>query len=139
MSRENTENSQYILVVESNFQALRKISILAEIKQIWLAEMHLAAFDHTIVKQEENMDFSITEEMNEHESLAITSNLRTFNEFRVTLGLLIQSIDVSSVQQQVKEKQSTQLRAMKFAVNSLTLEVGKNCFQLDKAVEFWNE
>ena len=110
-----------------------------EIKQVWQEEMHVVAGDHNIVKREENKDFPITAEKNEHDCVAITSNLQTSKEFSVTLDLLKQSIDVASVQQHVKEKHSTQLQAMNVPVKTLALEEGKRCSQLDRETGFVNE
>ena len=75
------------------------------------------------------MSFSITEETDEHESLAFTSNFQTSEEVSVTLHLLKQSVDVASVQQHVKGNQSIQLQAMELVVNTSTLE-GKKVFSV---------
>ena len=132
MSKENTENSPDIFVVERNWQEVSTKPLLLEIKQVWQDEMHLAVSDHMIVEQDENMGFSIVEEKNEHESFAIESDLRTLEEFTVMLDLVKQHMDVASVRQHVKEKQSTQMQAMNFTVNTLTLEERKKCSQLDR-------
>ena len=113
-----------------------------EIKQVWQEEMQLVAGDHNIVKQEKNKEFSFTEEKDEHERVAITSNIRTLEEFSVKLDLLKEvkeNIDVASVRQHVEEKQPTQMQAVKFAAKTLTLEEGKKCSQMNKVVEFVNE
>ena len=101
--------------------------------------MHLAVGDYVVVKQDKNMGFSFTEEMNGHESFAIESNIRTLEEFSVKLDLLKKNIDVASVRQHVEEKQPTQMQAVKFAAKTLTLEDGKNCSQINKVVEFGKE
>ena len=135
----NKKNSSAIYVVERNWQEVSTKTILVEIKQIWQEEMQLVAGDHNIVKQEKNKDFSITEEKNEHERVAITSNFQTSEKIGVTLHLLKQSIGVASVQQLVKEKYSTQLQAMNVTVNTLTLEEGKKSSQLDREIGFGNK
>ena len=139
MSKENMENSPDIFVVERNWQEVSTIPLLLEIKQVWQDEMHLAVSDHMIVEQDENMGFSIVEEKNEHERVAITSNFQTSEKNCVTLDLLKQNIGVASVQQLVKEKYSTQLQALNVTVNTLTLEEGKRCSQLDREIGFVNE
>ena len=139
MSKENTENSPDIFVVERNWQKVSTKPLLLEIKQVWQDEMHLAVGDHMVVKQDANVGFSITEEKNGHESFAIKSNLRTLEEFTVMLDLVKQNMDVASVRQHVKEKQSTQMQAMNVTVNTLTLEEGKRCSQLDREIGFVNE
>ena len=139
MSKENTENSPDIFVVERNWQEVSTKPLLLEIKQIWKDEMHLAVSDHMTVEQDENMSFSIVEEMNEHESFAMKSNLRTLEEFTVMLDLVKQNMDVASVRQHVKEKQSTQKQAIELAINTLTLEKGRKCSQLGKVVGFVKE
>ena len=48
MSKENTENSPDIFVVEKKLAGTK--SLLLEIKQIWQDEMHLAVGDHVAVK-----------------------------------------------------------------------------------------
>ena len=101
--------------------------------------MQLVAGDHNMLKEEENKEFSITEEKNEHERVSITSNLQTSEKFSGTLDLLKQSIDVASVQQLVKEKYSTQLQAMNVTVNTLTLEEGEKGSQLDIEIGFVNK
>ena len=101
--------------------------------------MHLAVSDHMIVEQDKNMGFSIVEEMNEHERVAITSNFQTSEKICVTLDLLKQSIGVASVQQLVKKKYSTQLQAMNVTINTLTLEERKKCSQLDREIGFVNK
>ena len=139
MSTENTENSPDIFVVERNWQEVSTKSLLLEIKQVWQDEMHLAVSDHMIVEQDKIMGFSIVEEKNEHESFAIESNLRTLEEFTVMLDLVKQNMDVASVRQHVKEKQSTQKQAIKLAVNTLTHEEGRKCSQMNKMIEFVKE
>ena len=101
--------------------------------------MQLVAGDHNIVKQEKNKKFSITEEKNEHECVAITSSFQTSEKICVTLDLLKQSIGVASVQQLFKERYSTQLQAMNDTVNTLTLEEVKMCSQLERDIEFVNK
>ena len=128
MSKEKTENSPDIFVVERNWQEVKRQD-----------EMHQAVSGHMIVEQDENMGFSIVEEKNEHESFAIKSNLRTLEEFTVMLDLVKQNMDVASVRQHVKEKQSTQKQAIKLAVNTLTLEEGRKCSQMNIVVEFVKE
>ena len=108
MSKENTENSPDIFVVERNWQKVSTKPLLLEIKQVWQDEMHLAVSDHMIVEQDKNMGFSFVEEKNEHKSFAIESNLRTLEEFTVMLDMVKQNMDVASVRLHVKEKQSTQ-------------------------------
>ena len=139
MSKENTENSPDIFVVERNWQEVSTKSLHLEIKQIWQDEMHLAVSDHMTVEQDKNMGFSIVEEKNEHESFAIKSNLRTLEEFTVMLELVKQNTAVASVRQHVEEKQQTQMQAVKFAAKTLTLEEGKKCSQLNKVVEVVKE
>ena len=131
-SKENTENSPDIFVAERNWQELSTKSLLLEFKQVWQEENQFIAGDHNIVKQKENKEFSNTEEMNEHERVAITSNFQTSEKICVTLDLLKQRIGVASVQQLVKEKYSTQLQAVNITVNALTLEERKKCSQLDR-------
>ena len=130
MSKENTENSPDIFVVERNWQEVSTKTLLVEIKQVWKEEMHLAVSDHMIVEPDENMGFSIVEEKKEHESFAIKSNLRTLEEFTVMLDLVKQNMDVASVRQHVKEKQSTQMQAIKLAVNTLTHEDGAKAVKM---------
>ena len=139
MSKENTENSPDIFVVERNWQEVSTKPLLLENKQVWQDEMHLAVSDHMKVEQDENMGFSIVEEKNEHESFAIKSNLRTLEEFPVMLDLRKENIDVASVRQHVEEKQPIQMQAVKFAAKTLTLEEGKRCSQLEKVVGFVKE
>ena len=73
----NKKNSPDIFVVERNWQEVSTKTLLVEIKQVWQEEMQLVAGDHNIVKQKTNKEFSITEEKNEHERVAITSNFQT--------------------------------------------------------------
>ena len=130
MSKENTENSPDIFVVERNWQEVSTKTLLVEIKQVWQEELQLVAGDHNNVKQEKNKEFSITEEKNEHERVAITSNFQTSEKICVTLDLLKQSKGCASVQQLVKKKCATQLQAMNVAAISLTLEEGKKLFSI---------
>ena len=139
MSKENTENSPDIFVVERNWQEVSTKPLLLENKQVWQDEMHLAVSDHMIVKHDKNMGFSFTEGKNGHESFAIKSNIRTLEELSVKLDLLKEKIDVASVRQHVEEKQPTQMQAVKFAAKTLTLEEGKRCSQLEKVVGFVKE
>ena len=90
MSKENTENSPDIFVVERNWQELSTKSLLLEFKQVWQKEKQFIAGDHNKVKQKANKEFSNTEEMNEHERVAITSNFQTSKKICVTLDLLKQ-------------------------------------------------
>ena len=52
MSKENTENSPDIFVVERNWQEVSTKTLLVEIKQVWKEEMHLAVSDHMIVEKQ---------------------------------------------------------------------------------------
>ena len=52
MSKENTEISPDIFVVERNWQEVSTKPLLLEIKQVWQDEMHLAVSDHMIVEQD---------------------------------------------------------------------------------------
>ena len=135
----NKKNSPDIFVVERNWQEVSTKTLLVEIKQVWQGEMQLVAGDHNIVKQEENKEFLITEEKNEHERVALTSNFQTSEKICVTLDLLKQSIGVASAQQLVKGKYSTQLQATNVTVNTLTLEAGKKCSQLDREIGIVNK
>ena len=135
----NNKTSQDIVVVERNWQEVSTKTLLVEIKQVCQEEMQLVAGDHTMLKQEEKKEFLFTEEKNEHERVAITSNFQTSEKNCVTLDLLKQSIGVASVQQLVKEKYSTQLQAVNVTVNALTLEERKKCSQLDREIEFVNK
>ena len=139
MSKEYKENSPDIFVVERNWQENSTKPLLLEIKQVWQDEIHLAVSDHMIAEQDENMGFSNVEEKNEHERFAIKSNLRTLEEFTVMLDLVKQNMDVASVRQHEKEKQSTQKQGIKLAVNTLTLEEGRKFSQMNIVVEFVKE
>ena len=133
---EANKNSPDVFVVERNWQEVSTKSLHLEIKQVWQEEMQLVAGDHNIVQQKENKEFSITEEQNEHERVAITSNLQTSEEFSVKLDLLKENVDVASVRQHVEEKQPTQMQAMTLAA---TLAEGKKYSQLDIKSEFVKE
>ena len=85
MSKEYSENSPNIFVVERNWQEVSTKPLLLENKQVWQDEMHLAVSDHMTVEQDKNMGFSIVEEKNEYESFAIKSNLRILEDFTVKL------------------------------------------------------
>ena len=135
----NKKSSPDIFGVERNWQEVSTKSLFVEIKQVWQEEMQLVAGVHNIVNQEKNKEFSITEEKNEHERVAITSNFQTVEKICVTLVLLKQSIGVASVQQLVKAKYSTQLPAMIVTVYILTLEEVKRCSQLERDIEFVNK
>ena len=139
MSKENTENSPDIFVVERNWQEVSTKPLLLENKQVWQDEMHLAVSDHMIVEQDKSMGFSIVEEKNEHESFAIKSNLRILEDFTVKLDLLKENVDVASVRQHVEEKQPAQMQAVKLAAKTLTLDEGKKCSQMNKVVKFVKE
>ena len=119
-SESNMKNSRDIFVVERNWQEVSPKTLLVEIKQVWHEEMQLVAGDHNIVKQDENKEFPITEEKNEHERVAITSNLQTLEDFSVNLDLLNENKDVASVRQHVEVKQPTQMQSMTLAAISLT-------------------
>ena len=136
MSKENTEISPDIFVVERNWEETSTKTLVLEIKQVWQDEMNAAVSDHMIVEQDENMGFSIVEEKNKHESFEIKSNLRTLEELTVMLDLVKQNMDVASVRQHEKAKQSTQKRATKLAVNILTLEGGRKCSHFDREIGF---
>ena len=70
----NKKTSQDIVVVERNWQEVSTKTLLVEIKQVCQEEMQLVAGDHNMLKQAEKKEFLITEEKNEHECVAITSN-----------------------------------------------------------------
>ena len=72
MSKENTENSPDIFVVERNWQKVSTKSLLLEVKQIWQDERHLPVGDHVVVKQDKKMGFSLQKKKNDIKVLQLS-------------------------------------------------------------------
>ena len=73
----NKKFSPNNFAVERNWQEVSTKTLLVELEQVCQEDMQLVAGDHTMLKQIQNKEFSITEEKNEHERVAITSNFGT--------------------------------------------------------------
>ena len=61
-------------VVNDGWQDFRSETLLIDTTQVFKDKIHLVMSEHLIVQTEENLDYTLTETMKEHRSLAFASN-----------------------------------------------------------------
>ena len=75
-------------VVDDDWQDFRSETLLLDTTEVLEEEIHLVMSKHLIVQTEETLDYTMTETMKEHRSLAFTSSNETSEEPSVPLELL---------------------------------------------------
>ena len=106
-------------------------------EQVLEEEIHLVMSEHLIVQTEETLDYTMTETMKEHRSLAFTSNNETSEEPSVQFELLQKSAEVTTVPQDVQQGKLFQVTM--FYDSNLLLEKGNKCYEFVKSYDFVNE
>ena len=124
-------NCPETFVVDDGWQDLRSKTLLVDTTQVLEGDTLL------IVQTEETLDYTMTETMKEHRSLAFTSNNETSEEPSVQFELLQKSAEVTTVPQDVQQGKLFQV-TMFYAV-TLLLEEGNNYLELNKSYGFVNE
>ena len=89
------------------------------------------------MQTEETLDYTLSETMKEHRSLAFTSNNETSEEASVQFELLQKSAEVTAVTQDVQQRKLFQV-TMNYDSN-LPLEEGNKCLELDQSYDLVNE
>ena len=124
-------NRSETFVVDNGWQDFRSRSLLVDTQQV-LSELNniLVMREHLIVQTEETLDYTMTEIMNVHRSLAFTSNNKTSEEPSVQLELLQKSAEVTTEPHDVQQGKLFQVT--KFYDSNLLLEEGNKCLELNQ-------
>ena len=123
--------------VDNGRQDFRSGTLLVDTEQVLEEEIHLVMSEHLIVQTEETLDYTMTETMKEHRSLAFASNNETSEEMSVQLELLQEMAEVSTVLQDVRQGKLFQVTV--FYDITLLLEERNKCYEFVKSYDFVNE
>ena len=130
-------NRPETFVVDNGWQDFRSGTLLVDTQQVLEEETHLVMSEHLIVQTEETLDYTMTETMKEHRSLAFASNNETSEEMSVQLELLQEMAEVSTVLQDVRQGKLFQV-TVSYDI-TLLLEEGNKCYEFVKSYDFVNE
>ena len=81
----------------------RRIFLFVDTKQVLEEEIHLVMSEHSIVKTELNLKYTITETRKEHRSLSFASSKRGLKEFSMQIELLQECANVTTVLQHAQQ------------------------------------
>ena len=123
--------------VDNGWQDFQSEILLVDTQQVLEEETHLVMSEHLIVQTEETLDYTMTETMKEHRSLAFASNNETSEEMSVQLELLQEMAEVSTVLQDVRQGKLFQV-TVSYDI-TLLLEEGNKCYEFVKCYDFVNE
>ena len=124
-------------VVDNGWQEFQSETLLGGTQQVLEEQTHLVMSERLIVQTEETLDYTITETMKEHRSLAFTSNNETSEELSVQLELLQEMAEVSTVLQKVQQGKLFQVTV--FYDITLLPEERNKCYEFVKGYDFVNE
>ena len=124
-------------VVDDSWQDFRSETLLVDNTQVFKDKIQMVMKEHLVVQTEETLDYTITETMKEHRSLAFTSNNETSEEPSVQFELLQKSAEVTTVPQDVQQGKLFQVTM--FYGSDLLLEKGNKCYEFVKSYDFVNE
>ena len=126
-------------VVDNGWQDFRLETLLVDTEQVLEEEIHLVISEHLVVQTEESLDYTVTETMQVHRSLAFASSKNeTSEEPRVHFELLQgRSAEVSTVLRDVR--QGKLFHVTVFYDSTLFLEEGNKCFELNKSYDIVHE
>ena len=130
-------NRPETFIVDNGWQDFRSRTLLVDTQQILEEETHLVMCEHLVVQTEGTLDYTMTETMKEHRSLAFASNNETSEEMSVQLELLQKSAEVTTVPQDVQQGKLFQVTM--FYDSDLLLEKGNKCYEFVKSYDFVNE
>ena len=132
-------NRPETFIVDNGWQAFCSGTLLVDTQQVSEEETLLVMFEHLVVQTEETLDYTMTETMQEHRSLAYASSKNgTSEEPRVQFELLQgRSAEVSTVLQYVQQGKLFQVTM--FYDSNLLLEEGNKCIELDQSYDLVNE
>ena len=130
-------NRPETFVVDNGWQEFRSGTLLVDTQQVLEEEIHLVMSEHLVVQTEETLDYTMTETMQEHRSLAFASNNETSEEMSVQLELLQEMAEVSTVLQDVRQGKLFQV-TVSYDI-TLLLEEGNKCYEFVKSYDFVNE
>ena len=130
-------NRPETFVVDNGWQDFRSGTLLVDTQQVLEEETHLVMSEHLIVQTEETLDYTMTETMQEHRSLAFASNNETSEEMSVQLELLQEMAEGSTVLQDVRQGKLFQV-TVSYDI-TLLLEEGNKCYEFVKSYDFVNE
>ena len=137
LTAEWMRNWPEIFVVDDGWQDFHSETLLVDTEQVLEEEIHLVMSEHLIVQTEETLDYTMTETMKKHRSLAFASNNETSEEMSVQLELLQEMAEVSTVLQDVRQGKLFQV-TVSYDI-TLLLEEGNKCYEFVKSYDFVNE
>ena len=124
-------------VVDNGWQKFQSETLLGDTQQVLEEQTHLVMSERLIVQTEETLDYTMTETMKEHRSLAFTSNNETSEELSVQLELLQEMAEVSTVLQKVQQGKLFQVTV--FYGITLLPEERNECYEFVKSYDFVSE
>ena len=125
-------------VVDNGWQDFRSETLLVDTEQVLEEEIHLVMSEHLVVQTEKTLDYTMTETMQVHRSLAFASSQNETSEGpRVQLELLQEMAEVSTVLQDVRQGKLFQVTV--FYDITLLLEERNKCYEFVKKYDFVNE
>ena len=124
---------------DNGWQDFRSETLLVDTEQVLEEEIHLVMSEQLVVQTEETFNYTMTETMQEHRSLAhALSKNETSEEPRVQFELLQgRSAEVSTVLQDVRQGKLFQVTV--FYDITLLLEERNKCYEFVKSYDFVNE
>ena len=137
ISAEWRRNWPETFVVNDGRQDFHSETLLVDTEQVFNDEIHMVMSGHLKVQTEETLDYTMTETMKEHRSLAFTSNNETSEEPSVQFELLQKSAEVTTVPQDVQQGKLFQVTM--FYDSNLLLEERNKCLELDQSYGFVKE
>ena len=93
--------------------------------------------EHSVVKTEMNLNYTMMETKKEHRNSAFASSKQTLEELSVQIELLQEVVEVSTALQQVEQLNLFLLTP--FFAGILLLEERNKCIELDKSYGFVHE
>ena len=123
--------------VDDRWQDFRSETLLVDIINTLEDEIHLVMSDHLIEQTEENLEYTMTETMKEHQCLAFASKNETSEDPSVQFELLQERAEVTTGLQKVQQRKLFQMTM--FYVVTLLLEEENKWLDLNKSYGFEKE
>ena len=118
------QNWSETIIVEKSQQDFRSETLFVDRnKQTLKEEMHLVRSEHSIVQTKVNLNYTMTEKRKENRSSAFASRKQTSEELSVSVELLHESAEATTVKKLLPHVQQANLfRVTMFYVDDLLLE-----------------
>ena len=137
LTAERTWNWPETFVVDNGWQDFRSEILQVATEQVLKNEIQLVMSDHLVVQTEEASEYTMTETMKEHRSLAFALGEQTLEEPSVQIDLLQEMADVSTVLQDVQPGKLFQVTVV--YGSTVLLEDANKCFELNKRYDVVHE